>query len=215
MAWKAKQLSFAGRVTLAKSVMEAIPIYPMMTNKIPKACLDDIHRLQRNFIWGETDNARKYHAVGWDVVTTPKRMGGLGLRRLDVMNQACLLKLGWKIHTGAKEFWCDVIRGKYECNDLSNGAEIRSSDSSFWKAIRRLSSHMIEASFWTVGDGCDIEAWRHAWIKEGYCIADDNIAVPQELWEAKVCDLVDSNGEWNWQILGDWLPNDIKRKIEW
>lgn len=44
MAWKAKQLSFAGRVTLAKSVMEAIPIYPMMTNKIPKACLDDIHR---------------------------------------------------------------------------------------------------------------------------------------------------------------------------
>lgn len=54
---------------------------------------------------------------------------------------------------------------------------------------------MTEASFWTVGDGCDIEAWRHAWIKEGYCIADDNIAVPQELWEAKVCDLVDSNGE--------------------
>lgn len=91
-----------------------------------------------------TDNARKYHAVGWDVVTTPKRMGGLGLRRLNVMNQACLLKLGWKINTGAKEFWCDVICGKYECNNLSNGAEIRSSDSSFWKVIRRMSSQSYD-----------------------------------------------------------------------
>jgi len=53
------------------------------------------------------------------------------------MNQVCLLKLGWKIHTGAKEFWCDAIRGKYECTNLSNGAEIRSSDSSYWKAILR------------------------------------------------------------------------------
>jgi len=66
---------------------------------------------------------------------------------------------------------------------------------------------MNEANLWTIGDGCDIEAWRHAWIKEGYCIAYDNIAVAHELWEAKVSDLVDSNGEWNWKILGDWLPN--------
>jgi hypothetical protein len=64
MHWKANQLSFAGRVTLAKSVLEAIPIYPMMTNIIPKACIDEIHRIQRSFIWGDTDQARRYHVVG-------------------------------------------------------------------------------------------------------------------------------------------------------
>jgi hypothetical protein len=106
-AWKARHLSFAGRVTLAKSVLEAVPIYPMMSSKIPKACLDEIQKIQRNFIWGDGENVRKFHAVRWSLVTTLKQMGGLGLRKLDVMNQACLLKLGWKLINGCNDFWCD------------------------------------------------------------------------------------------------------------
>jgi hypothetical protein len=45
--------------------MEVIPIYLMMTTKIPKTCLDEIQKLQQNFILGDTDSARKYHALGW------------------------------------------------------------------------------------------------------------------------------------------------------
>jgi hypothetical protein len=56
--WKANQLSFAGRVTLAKSVIEAIPIYPMMSMLLPKSCLDEIQKLQRGFIWGDNENGR-------------------------------------------------------------------------------------------------------------------------------------------------------------
>jgi hypothetical protein len=52
MAWKATHLSLAGRVTLAKSVLEAMPIYPMMSTIIPKGCLEEIERLQRKFICG-------------------------------------------------------------------------------------------------------------------------------------------------------------------
>lgn len=33
--WKAKHLSFAGRVTLSKSVIQAISVYTMMTTPIP------------------------------------------------------------------------------------------------------------------------------------------------------------------------------------
>jgi hypothetical protein len=43
--WKATHLSFAGRVTLAKSVIEAIPIDPMMSTLIPKACLDELQKI--------------------------------------------------------------------------------------------------------------------------------------------------------------------------
>ncbi|PNX89040.1 hypothetical protein L195_g045157 [Trifolium pratense] len=91
--WKANQLSFAGRVTLSKAVIEAIPIYPMMTTSIPKACLHEIQKIQRGFIWGEEDGGRKYHAVNWENVTKPKVLGGLGICRLVHMNKACLMKL--------------------------------------------------------------------------------------------------------------------------
>ncbi|MCH83533.1 putative ribonuclease H protein, partial [Trifolium medium] len=103
-AWKATQLSFAGRVTLAKSVIEAVPIYPMMSSKIPKACLDDIQRIQRQFIWGDTEQKRRYHAISWDKITVPKWLGGLGIRKLERMNQACLLKLNWKLQTDSNEY---------------------------------------------------------------------------------------------------------------
>jgi hypothetical protein len=73
--WKAKQLSFAGRVTLSKAIIEAIPTYPMMTAAIPKTCLNEIQKIQRAFIWGDEDGARRYHAVNWEKVTQPKAIG--------------------------------------------------------------------------------------------------------------------------------------------
>lgn len=92
VSWKADHLSFAGRVTLAKKCFRSYShIYPMMTSIIPESCVDEIlQRIQRKFIWGEMNNERKYHAVGWDKVVKLKELGGLGLRRLDIMNKACL-----------------------------------------------------------------------------------------------------------------------------
>jgi hypothetical protein len=142
MHWKANQLSFAGRVTLAKSVLEAIPIYPMMTNMIPKACIDEIHRIQRSFIWGDTDQARRYHAVGWEMVTRPKNLGGLGLRKLSTMNKACILKLGRKIQAGAKDFLCEVLVGKYMRTSANGEMMAKATDSHLWKSIVKLWPHL-------------------------------------------------------------------------
>lgn len=40
--WKANQLSLTGRITLSKSVLKAMPIYPMMTMPIPSSCIEEI-----------------------------------------------------------------------------------------------------------------------------------------------------------------------------
>jgi hypothetical protein len=211
-AWKAKQLSFAGRLTLAKSVLEAVPIYPMMTDKIPKSCLDDIQKIQRNFIWGEYDNVRKYHAINWNLVTLPKWMGGLGIRKLEVMNQACLLKLGWKLNYGASDFWCQVVKGKYGVNSFGNDIAIKPSDSSLWKALLRLKDHLINNTNWCIRNGGTVDAWNQVWIEPG-CRVIQLCSVPPQLHAARVCDLVDDNGRWNWQLLEAWMPNHLLHKI--
>ncbi|GAU13938.1 hypothetical protein TSUD_262650 [Trifolium subterraneum] len=211
-AWKAKQLSFAGRLTLAKSVLEAVPIYPRMTEKIPKACLDDIQRIQRNFIWGDYDNVRKFHAVNWNMVTRPKWMGGLGLRKLEVMNQACLLKLGWKLNCGATDFWCQVVKGKYGVHNFNNDIAIRSSNSSMWKALLRLKDQLTNNMCWCIRNESSVDAWNQIWIEPG-CRVSQLCIVPYQLQGARVCDLVDENGSWNWQLLETWIPENIMNKI--
>jgi hypothetical protein len=116
----------------------------MMTSKIPKSCLDDI---QRQFIWGETENVRKFHAVRWSCVTMPKELGGLGMRRLDEMNKACLLKLGWKFNRGDNDFWCEVLRGKYGLVRLNLETNARPTDSSLWKGLTSLKNHLLQNTY--------------------------------------------------------------------
>lgn len=40
-----------------------------------------------------------------------KEIGGLELRRLDVMNKACMLKLGWKLQAGSRDLWSEMLWG--------------------------------------------------------------------------------------------------------
>jgi hypothetical protein len=212
MHWKANQLSFAGRVTLAKSVLEAIPIYPMMTNIIPKSCIDEIHRIQRRFIWGDTNQSRKYHAVGWDVVTRPKANGGLGLRKLDVMNKACILKLGRKIQSGALDFWCAVLKGKYN-RGMDEGVVLaRANDSHLWKSIVRLWPQLDTHSWWTIGDGKQIDLCHDAWIEEGFRLEDYITQIPDNLRTVKLVHIV-NDGDWDWNMLNSWVPLNIQEKI--
>ncbi|CAK8562800.1 unnamed protein product [Lathyrus sativus] len=91
--WKTSNLSFTCQLTITKSVMQAVPIYPMMTYILPKGCLNEIQHIQSNFLWGDTMEKMKYHDVSWDMVTNHKDEGGLGLRKLEQMNKVCFSKL--------------------------------------------------------------------------------------------------------------------------
>jgi hypothetical protein len=208
-AWKANHLSFAGRVTLAKSVIEAVPIYPMMSSNIPKSCLNEIQKMQRQFIWGDTAQKKKFHALSWDNITVPKWMGGLGIRKLDVMNRACLLKLNWKLHSGSEDFWCNVMHGKYP--EHTRGT-IKSADSSLRKALAKLDPVLQQFSVWNIGDGSDIDAWSTVWIEEGLCL-EQQMNIPSHLFGLKVRDLVDDNGSWNWSLFESWMPEEYQQKI--
>ncbi|KAJ0575381.1 putative RNA-directed DNA polymerase [Helianthus annuus] len=57
--WKARNLSFAGRVTLAKAVLGTIPSYYLSLFHAPKSVIKKMEGLRRDFVWGKTGKRSK------------------------------------------------------------------------------------------------------------------------------------------------------------
>lgn len=122
-------MALVGRITLAKSVTDEIPLYPM-TNKLPNSCINAIYGLQRKFVWGDTYEKRKLNVVVSVTVTMLKQLGGVRLRDLNVKNQACSMKLGWNLYNNSNDLWCTVLRIKYKVLECDDCAKIRTTNSS-------------------------------------------------------------------------------------
>lgn len=176
--WKGQHLAFASRVTLAKSVIEAHPIYLVMTMKVPKACLDQIHKFQRNFIWGDNDNGRKHHVVSWDKITKAKENGGLSLCKLDIMNNDCLLNMGWKLQQEEGDLWREVLGGKYGRGANKRFPSSKNYGSNFWRVLVRNLETLDQHCKWHIGDGKLARAWSVNWIKQGFNIKELNLIIP-------------------------------------
>ncbi|PNY00646.1 hypothetical protein L195_g023931 [Trifolium pratense] len=143
----------------------------------------------------DRDEVKKYHAIGWEMVTKPKDCGGLGLRRLEVMNQAWILKLSRKLASSAKDWWCEVLRSKYDCGALKGEIAVKNSASSLWKVMVKLNPQLHNLCVWVVGDETEIETWRHAWINEGLRVVEKVAVIPDDLKNIKLSELVDVNGD--------------------
>ncbi|XP_028066585.1 uncharacterized protein LOC114269469 [Camellia sinensis] len=111
--WKAKNLSLADRATLVKAVTSSMPNHLMQTMEIPRRVCDQIDKLNRNFLWDNTEDRKKVHLVNWQQVCKSKRNGGLGIRQARVQNLALISKLGWKLTINSDELWCKILKAKY------------------------------------------------------------------------------------------------------
>ncbi|CAN1302532.1 Putative ribonuclease H protein At1g65750 [Linum perenne] len=103
--WKANNLSLAGCVTLASSVLNAIPSYVMQSAALPVHICEAIDRKVRDFIWGSVDGVRKIHNINWETVCKPKGLGGLGLRNARDLNKAFLMEIVWGLISRPTELW--------------------------------------------------------------------------------------------------------------
>lgn len=72
-SWKTKVLSLAGRVELVISTLSAIHLYWSSTFFIPMTIMNEIDRISRSFIWGDTNNSNKIHWVAWKDICRPKK----------------------------------------------------------------------------------------------------------------------------------------------
>ena len=102
LGWKANLLSLVGRAILVKHISSTIPNYVMQCTYLPSKIIESIDRVNRNFLLGFLEFARKAHWVSWEKVTKTKEEGGLGIQSAKGRNLAPLAKLNWRYQTEGK-----------------------------------------------------------------------------------------------------------------
>ena len=163
LGWKSKLLSMAGRVILSQYVISAIPSYVMQGCVLPNRVLNGIDRVNRNFLWGSTEEAKRMHMVNWKTVTKPKSKGGLGIYEAQGRNLAMAAKLCWRMDNAVDAKWAEVLKKKYQYRpDISKGAKSR-----IWAAVRKGASICEKESKWVIGSNSTLCFWHDKWLSMG------------------------------------------------
>ncbi|GJS23647.1 hypothetical protein Tco_0452279 [Tanacetum coccineum] len=108
--WKAKALSFGGRLTLIKSVLGSLGVYYFSTFKAPKMVTNKLKSIRRKFFWGGSWDSNKIAWNAWKKVLAPRDQGGLNVGSLRVSNLSLLAKWWWRFLIESSFLWCKVIR---------------------------------------------------------------------------------------------------------
>ncbi|XP_024171911.1 uncharacterized protein LOC112177904 [Rosa chinensis] len=209
-AWKCKNLSLVGRLTLIQSVTVAIPNYAMQTARFPMSICDDLDKINRNFLWDDLESKKK---VNWDIVCLPKSLGGLGVKKATDMNQAMLAKAGWRIFQNDPGLWASIYREKYFKNDdlFDKDYHYPKDCSSTWKSDSHGADLVKRGLIWRVGDDKKIKFWIDIWLPPLPLI---HYALPGAFIDSNItlCSFWDANG-WNIDLLFSLLPSGIVNQI--
>jgi hypothetical protein len=98
---------------IVKSVLQAVPAYPMSCFWFSKKQCKNLRAVSSNFWWGDTQEQRKVHWVAWDKMCKRKDQGGLGFRDYECFNQAFLAKQGWRLLTDPDSLCAKVLKARY------------------------------------------------------------------------------------------------------
>ena len=96
-SWNSKCLSYVGRVQLIQSVLTGIQCFLSAMFILPQKVLKDVEVLMRRYLW--SGNIEKSHGdkVSWETVCTSKKAGGLGFKRLPMLNKVQNLRHVWTV----------------------------------------------------------------------------------------------------------------------
>ena len=76
--WKARSMSFGGRLTLVKSVLGSLPLYYFSMFRVPSGVINNLERIRKDFFWGGVGDSKKMSWVKWDWVLASYGLGGGG-----------------------------------------------------------------------------------------------------------------------------------------
>ncbi|XP_074289194.1 uncharacterized protein LOC141614340 [Silene latifolia] len=109
----ARQLSYAGRVVLIKSVLSTLHSYWARIFILPKTVIRNIEAICRDYLWHGKEAGSKPALVAWSKICRSKKEGGLGFKDLLLWNCAALGKYVWWIEKKEDHLWVKWVHAIY------------------------------------------------------------------------------------------------------
>ena len=88
--WLGEYLSCRGKLILLTTCIVNISMYLMSMMKFPKWAIDAITYQMPHFFCGSLRSEHKYHLAKWELISTRKEFGGMGVPNLRDFNLAML-----------------------------------------------------------------------------------------------------------------------------
>nr|KYP71696.1 Putative ribonuclease H protein At1g65750 family [Cajanus cajan] len=187
----------------------------MQSVYLPKSICDEVDRLCRNFLWGESSNHKKYHAIGWNKICRPKEAGGLGLRSMRNVNTTYMMKNCWNLIQDPHKLWVQVVRAKYKCkNGIIPQVMKTNKMSNLWKGICASWELIKPHICWRINNGRTASFWYNNWLPNHMPIIhySSSFIPPVELFKT-IHEYTSGQGTWQIDHLQSWLPQNILETI--
>lgn len=115
------------------------------------------------FWWGQKNEERKIHWMGWEKLCLPKCQGGLGFRDLNTYKTALLAKQGWRIFQNDDSLLHQIFKERYfpKSNFFEN--PFSHYPSYAWKSIQKVGCWLHNGCRWRIGDGTKAKIWTNPW----------------------------------------------------
>ncbi|XP_020245145.1 uncharacterized protein LOC109823271 [Asparagus officinalis] len=110
---KHKNLSYAGRLQVIKSVILGIQIFWTLNFVLPVNVLQRIDELYGKFLWSKSSQGPRPPLVSSERVCLRKEQGRLGVFLAPVWNVASALRSIWYIHVNKELLWIKWIHDTY------------------------------------------------------------------------------------------------------
>jgi hypothetical protein len=210
--WKRIYLSKGGHLTLIKSTLTNLSTYFLSFFPIPADVATRIKKIQRNFLWGTSEEVAKIHLVKWDMMCSPYSHGSLAIKNLRRFNESLLGKWLWRFGVEREAFWRKVIMVKYE--SLEGGWMSKAPNGphgvGLWKFIRSRWAKFSKFVAFDVGDGSLIHFSDDVWCtNEPLKLAYPELYRIACVKDALVADFVQVRGHvMHWEVTFTRLAQD-------